>query len=111
MRLWRQIEPGAWLLIGSSFFGSIPIGFLIVALPIYLDHVGLHPELIGTLFTISGIASAILLIVFGILADRYGRKIFILIGSGLPVISYVILAFTTSKPLILAASAIGGIGL
>src|SRR5437879_2710047 len=103
MRLWRQVQPGAWLLIASSLLGSIPIGFLIVALPIYLDHVGLHPELIGTLFTISGIASALVLVVFGILADRYGRKMFVVFGNALPVTSYVILAFSTSKPLLLLA--------
>src|SRR5579884_1026294 len=111
MSVWRQTEPGAWRLILSSLLGSIPVGFLIVALPIYLDHIGLHPELIGTLFTISGIASALLLIVFGILADRFGRKLFVVVGSALPVVSYLILALTHAKSLILVASAIGGIGL
>src|SRR5919202_6130507 len=111
MRIWRQTELGAWLLIFSQLIAAIPMGFLIVALPIYLDHIGLHPELIGTLFTISGIASAVLLVVFGLLADRYGRKWFVVVGTALPVASYVILAVTTAKLPILIASAVGGIGL
>lgn len=111
MRFWRRVEPSAWLLIGSSFFGSIPVAFLIVTLPIYLHRIGLHPELIGTLFTISGLATALLLVVFGMLADRYGRKPFVLVGSMLPVASYVILAMTTAKLPLLVASAVGGIGL
>lgn len=104
-------EPGAWLLIASSFFANIPAGFLIVALPIYLNRIGLHPEVIGVLFTISGLASALLMVLFGLLADRYGRKQFVLLGTALPVITYVILALTTSRPLVLVASAVGGIGL
>lgn len=111
MRLLRGAEPGAWLLIVSSFLANIPAGFLIVALPIYLDRIGLHPELIGVLFTISGLASAGLLILFGLLADRYGRKQFVLLGTALPVVTYLILALTTSRPLVLVASAVGGIGL
>ena len=111
MKFHKGTEPGAWLLIASSFFANIPAGFLIVALPIYLDRIGLHPELIGVLFTISGLASAALMVVFGLLADRYGRKQFVLLGTGLPVITYLILALTTTRPLVLAASAVGGIGL
>ena len=111
MHIWRKTDSGAWLLISSQLLAAIPMGFLIVALPIYLDHIGLHPELIGTLFTISGIASAALLVVFGILADRYGRKLFVVVGTALPVLSYLILASTISRPLLLVASAVGGIGL
>jgi MFS family permease len=95
----------------STFLANVPAGFVIVALPIYLDRVGLHPELIGTLFTISGLASSVLLVIFGLLADRYGRKPFVVIGTAFPIASYLILSATTAKPLILLASAVGGIGL
>jgi MFS family permease len=107
----HDVEIGAWLLIASAFLASIPSGFLIVSLPIYLDRVGLHPEAIGVLFTISGLASAALLVLFGFLADRHGRKTFIVIGTLVPVSSYAILAFSISHPLLLVASAVGGIGL
>ena len=51
----RRLERGALLLICSSLFGSIPTGFLIVTLPIYLDRVGLHPELIANVGALAGI--------------------------------------------------------
>lgn len=111
MGLGRRAEMDAWLLIASSFLANVPAGFLLVALPIYLDRIGLHPELIGVLFTVSGLASAALMILFGVLADRYGRKQFVLLGTALPVVTYLLLALSTSRPLILLASAVGGIGL
>lgn len=111
MRYRGRTEPGAWLLIASSFLVNIPSGFLLVALPIYLNRIGLHPELIGVLFTISGLASSVLMVAFGLLADRYRRKPFVVAGTALPVVTYLILALTTSHPLVLLASAVGGIGL
>lgn len=54
--------------------------------------------------------SAVLLILFGFMADRFGRKPFVMAGTLLPAVSYVILS--TRDPLLLnIAAALGGVGL
>jgi MFS family permease len=60
---------------------------------------------------VSAVTSALLLIVFGVLADRFGRKPFVILGTLLPAISYLILLTTTDPLLLTFAAALGGVGL
>src|SRR6185436_12443012 len=47
----------------------------------------------------------------GVLADRFGRRRFLIVGTALPVLSYAIFAFTTEPAWLVVASIIGGVGL
>ncbi|MDQ3809421.1 MAG: hypothetical protein M3336_03935, partial [Chloroflexota bacterium] len=47
------------LLLSSLVLASVPVGYLQVVLPLYLNRVGLEPALIGLLYTVSGLVTAV----------------------------------------------------
>jgi MFS family permease len=105
------ISPDAARLCAATALSSLPIGYLAIVLPIYLNKVGINPADIGGLYAVSSIVSALLMIVFGLWADRTGRKPFLLIGLLLPMVSYAIFLSTTDVRLLTLAAGIGGVGL
>ncbi len=113
--LWRRTTSGlsrdALLLILSTILGSIPVGTLTIVLPIYLKRIHFGAEGIGLLFTVSGLVSAVLLFVFGLLADRFSRKPFLVLGALMPAVSYVLFLTSTDSRVLTVASAVGGVGL
>jgi len=88
---------------------SLPLGFTLVVLPIYLSYIGFSAEVIGGITSASSIANTVALIPFAILADRYGRKIFVISGFSISALAFVIFGFTHELNLLLLASAIGGV--
>lgn len=98
-------------LCAATALSSLPIGYLTIVLPIYFNKVGLDSTLIGQLYAISSVTSAVLMIVFGLLADRIGRKPFVVLGWGLPAISYSIFLNTSDSLWLTLAAGIGGVGL
>lgn len=113
--LWRRAVDGlsrdALLLILSTILGSIPVGSLTIVLPIYLKRIQFNAVGIGLLFTVSGLVSAGLLFVFGVLADRFSRKPFLVLGTLMPALSYVLFLTSTDSRVLTIASAVGGVGL
>jgi MFS family permease len=105
------VTPDVIRLNVSSILASIPFGYMTIVLPIYFSKIGLDSVVIGQLFTISSVTSAVLLIVFGFLADRFGRKPFVLAGTLLPAVSYLVLLSTTDPLALSIAAALGGVGL
>jgi len=99
------------LLLVSQFLASVPVGYLQVVLPLYLSRAGLEPGLIGLLYSLSGLVTACLVAFSGVLADRFGRRRFLIVGTALPILSYAIFAFTTQPAFLVLASIIGGVGL
>jgi len=103
-------ERDAKLLIISGAISSISYGFLDVTYAPYMDIIGLGGALIGTLMLVSMLSSAILMIPFGILADRYGRKPFVLVNVLLSTLSFGIYFFVTDVVTFALAELIRGIG-
>lgn len=103
--------PGTRLLLASSFVASIPLGYLLVVLPLYLARAGIEPAVIGGFYTASGAMTALLVAFSGVLADRWGRRNFLIAGTLLPIASYAIFALTTDVPWLVFASFLGGVGL
>jgi MFS family permease len=99
------------LLLSSLALASVPVGYLQVVLPLYLNRAGLEPGLIGVLYSLSGLVTACLVAFSGVLADRFGRRRFMIWGTALPIISYAIFALTTNPAWLFLASIIGGVGL
>ena len=99
------------LLLSSLVLASVPVGYLQVVLPLYLNRAGLEPGLIGVLYSLSGLVTACLVAFSGVLADRFGRRRFMIWGTALPIISYAIFALTTNPAFLFLASIIGGVGL
>lgn len=102
---------GTRLLFASMLLSTVPAGYLLVVLPLYLARAGLEPALIGALYTASGAMTALLVAFSGVLADRFGRRRFLVAGTVLPIVSYLIFATTTDVPWLVLASALGGVGL
>jgi MFS family permease len=99
------------LLLAAMGLNSLPLGYTLVVLPIYLSDLGFSGESIGAITAASSIASTVALIPFAIAADRYGRKPFVVWGFLSTAVAYVFFAFTRDLNSLLLAGAIGGIGL
>ena len=95
-----------WVLVNS-----IPIGYMNVVPLVYLLEVGYDPSTIGAIYALGAVANTIAYIPFGLLADRYGRKVFLIVGGFIPFISYAIFAVTLDPWLLFLASVLGGVGL
>ena len=99
----------AKLLLAGMALNSLPLGFTLVVLPIYLSYIGFSAEAIGGITSASSIANTVALVPFAILADRYGRKIFVISGFSISALAFVLFGFTREFNLLLLASAIGGV--
>lgn len=110
IKYYGGIEKDAKLLIIVNSLVALPFSFLLVIQPIYLDKAGMEGTMIGALYTAFGLASSTLVVPFGILSDRYGRKFFLTLGIILQSIFYMVYIFTINYPLLLISGIIGGIG-
>jgi MFS family permease len=99
------------ILLAAMGLNSLPLGYTLVVLPIYLNEIGFSGEVIGAITAVSSVANTIALVPFALAADRYGRKRFVFWGFLSATLAYVIFAFTRDLNLLLVASAIGGVGL
>lgn len=103
------LERDAKLLILSNSIWSVTFGFLDVTYAPYLGTIGQPGELIGTLMLVSSLSSAVLMIPFGILADRYGRKPFLIVSAVLSAFSFGMYFFVTDTALFAVAELIKGL--
>ena len=99
------------LLLAAMGLNSLPLGYTLVVMPIYLSNIGFSGEVIGTITAASSFGATVALIPFAIAADRYGRKPFVVGGFLAATIAYLFFAFTRDLNSLLLAGAIGGIGL
>lgn len=97
------------LLIGAGFLAGLPYGFAGLVLPIYLSRLGIDTGTIGLLFTLSSLVYTGLLIPSGLFADRFGRRLFVLLGTGLYAVSFGLLAVSRELAAIAAAIILGGV--
>jgi MFS family permease len=100
----------AKLILLSVLLNSIPIGYMNVVPFVYLHDIGFGASLIGIIYAASAVANTVALIPFGLLADKYGRKKFLIIGTFLPALSYAIYGFTVDPYWLIIASIVGGVG-
>jgi maltose/moltooligosaccharide transporter len=86
-------------IIGLGFFTvSIVWGLYNVAMPIFLDKLGLNGVQVGSVMTIDNFFALIFLPIFGALSDktntRYGRRMpYLLVGIPLSAIAFIIIPF------------------
>ncbi len=91
------------------FVDTLGFGLLLPLLPFYVQRIGATPDVITAVLGLYSLAQVISAPLWGRLSDRYGRKPILTmtcIGLGL---SYVILAFAESLPLIIASRVFGGL--
>jgi maltose/moltooligosaccharide transporter len=92
-----KLNYGKTMLIGLGFFTvSIVWGIYNIAMPIYLDDLGLSGVAVGSVMTIDNIFAVVFLPVFGALSDRtntrYGRRMpYLLVGIPLSAIAFILI--------------------
>ncbi len=89
---------------------SFAQGYLGVITPLYIALLGYNAEALGILFGVSAIFSALLSAATGVLADRFGRKTFLISISMMMAVGGVLFALTRNFAMIVAAGAIGSVG-
>jgi MFS family permease len=98
-----------WIYAGRAL-RSFSTAFLTVIFPLYLAASGYDAARIGFLLGGSGLITMLLVAAVGLFADRYGRRNAILGLAALSAIGGMLMAVSSSFPVALLASGLGGIG-
>ncbi|MCK4952861.1 MFS transporter [Candidatus Bathyarchaeota archaeon] len=108
--LLTSLKRDAKLLISAQALRSFIEGLLSVIFTIYLSKLGVLPLTIGLLFTVSISFAAVRSLFEGLLADRFGKKPFLLLLGCILTISGIIYATTRNLMALLCTAALGGLG-
>jgi MFS family permease len=116
----EEIEGGLW---GIAWFNrdlewlfilrvlrSIAQGYLGIIVPLYMAVLGYGAIKLGILFSVSAIVAGVLSTLTGLLADRYGRKLFLIAISLMMAVAGVLFGLADSFTVLVAAGALGSIG-
>jgi MFS family permease len=99
------------LLFISRSLRSLTAGFVAIAISLYFyDVLKLSLILVGVLFTIGSFATPLISLLVGVLGDRYGRKLVLLIDLLTLPAALLIVLYTKNFYALAFASAIGGFG-
>ncbi|HET9016004.1 MAG TPA: MFS transporter [Thermomicrobiaceae bacterium] len=100
--------------LGFLFAGrglrSLTQGYLAIIAPLYLAELHYSAVQIGLLFTAGSAVSAVLAALIGVLADRYGRKLFLVILALLTAVGGVVFAASGAFLVLLVAGAVSTVG-
>lgn len=100
----RSESTGLLRLQSSAGISSVIFGVRNLSFAIYLGNpfIRLSPAVIGLLFTMSQVTGAVCAVPIGVLADRWGRKKFIVLARFLQAVGFLPLILFTDVPLIFA---------
>ncbi|HXG50113.1 MAG TPA: MFS transporter [candidate division Zixibacteria bacterium] len=101
------VSRDGWLLLATCAVRSFAYGFLSVVLGLHLDALGLSATAIGWIFAAALGGGAAMTIAVSAVADRWGRRAFLVVGALLMSLAGWIFA-TNDDPLLLAAAAVFG---
>ena len=110
LKLPEGFDRDLTLLMFSMSTRRLGMGFLQVVRAIYFSLLGFSPVEIGLLLSIATFVSAIHHITFGMLSDRYGRKIFFIIGGIFATMRMVIFALSSDFWMLAIGQGVGAMG-
>ncbi len=87
------------LLILGGVIISVPIGFLLVSLPVYLQRLPTfeaETTIIGVVLAATGVTAVALMVPVGLMADRFGRRRVLILGGLSASLSLFLLGFADS---------------
>jgi MFS family permease len=106
---YRSIPDQAKLLIALNFIPGLALGFIYTDLSYFLTSVrGLSIPFTSLVITVMGLTVVGTSIPFGILADRYGRRKFVIVGNLLASITLASFALTATPALLVLAAVVEG---
>lgn len=103
----RSLSRDGWVLFATCGVRSFAYGSLSVILGLYLDAGGLNPTAIGWIFTAALAGGAVMTIVITAVADRFGRRVLLIIGALLMALAASVFALS-QDPILLTIAAIFG---
>lgn len=98
------------LLLYSMASRRVAMGFLMIVRSIYFSLLGFSPVEIGLLLSIATFVSAIHHITFGLLSDRFGRKLFLVLGGIFATMRLAIFAVFSDFWMLALGQGIGAMG-
>jgi MFS family permease len=110
LRLPDGFDRDLRFLMASMAFRRLSMGFLQVVRAIYFALLGFSPVEIGLLLSFATFVSALHSIVFGFLSDRFGRKIFFILGGIFATLRMVIFAISSNFWFLALGQGIGALG-
>jgi MFS family permease len=110
LRLPDGFDRDLRFLMASMAFRRVSMGFLQVVRAIYFALLGFSPVEIGLLLSLATFVSALHSIVFGFLSDRFGRKIFFILGGIFATLRMVIFAISSDFWFLALGQGIGALG-
>lgn len=105
---WMTRDIG--LLVGARGFMSAGRALAGVVVPIYLTQLGFSAQILGVLFAVVAIASAVMSALIGTLSDRIGRKPFLVLVPLLTALSALLFPTTRVAALLFLFAALGSFG-
>lgn len=112
LRSLQQVERNVLVLGLSSSFATFGNTIWLFFFPLILESQGASVAQVGIVYGIALLCAALLQIPAGAFADRFGRKTAVVIGSSVPSVTVLILAFSSnlvlSSTAFVAFRAIGG---
>lgn len=114
-RLWGNMWP-EWmtrdmnLLLVARVFMSSTRALAGIVVPIYLATIGFQGLLLGVLFTVIALVSALQSTLIGLLSDRLGRKPFLIIMPFLTALASLMFAFSHVVGVLFIFAALGSFG-
>lgn len=109
-RVWRAISPTARGLIEVRALRSLAQGLFIVDFTLYLRAAGWGAAAIGALLTVEGLVGSALMLLVGMLSDRYGRRTFLLGYQGLVVAGMAVVLLSPSPWTVAVVAVALGLG-
>src|SRR5215475_14471732 len=105
-----DLQRDAKLIMISRGVRAFAFSYLTVVFAIYLSNLGYSTILIGIVFSVAYIASAVLGAVWGFLSDRYGRRRILILLAVLTIFSNTIYLFFSHFLFILLAVIVATVG-
>lgn len=110
LRLPEGFDRDLKLLVGSMSMRRISMGSLMVVRAIYFYLLGFSEIEVGLLLSFATAVSAIHHITFGMLSDRFGRKVFLILGGIFSSLRMVIFAISSDFWMLALGQGLGAMG-
>ena len=105
------LSRDAWLILAARWLRTFATAAVAIIIAIYLERIGLTLVDIGAFLAVGLAGSTFFTFLVGLAADVLGRRRVMLVSTLVMAVAGILLAFTTSFPLLCVLAFVGGLGL
>ena len=106
---YKSFNNNIKLALLANILSQVGMGFFTVIYNFYVRELGYEQDVIGTIISITSLATAIVLVPAGIMSDRIGRRKMMLIGTGFASIMLFLRSVLESQLLLIVTGFSSGI--